>query len=67
MKYKVIMTKEGSAKIVNLIIIGVGDLMLRLDYLSHHSEYALSSPFSIYISLIASVLSEYNAAFLCHC
>ena len=66
-KYKAIMTKKGSAKIVNFITIGAEGLMLRLGYMSHYSEYALSSTLSIYIILIAIVLSEYNAAFLCHC
>ena len=58
------MTKEGSSKIVNFIINGAGGLMLGRGYISHHSEYALSSSLSIYITLIAIVLSEYNAAFL---
>ena len=61
------MTKEGSAKIVNFITTGVGGLILGHGYISHYSEYALSSALSIYITLIAIVLSEYNAAFLCHC
>ena len=43
---------------------GLGGLMLGRGYISHHSEYALSSSLSIYITLIAIVLSEYNAAFL---
>ena len=36
--------------------------MLGHAYLSHYSEYALSSTLSIYITSIAIVLSEYNAA-----
>ena len=58
------MTKEGSAKIVNFITIGAGGLMLGRGYMS---EYALSSTLSIYITLIAIVLREYNTAFLCNC
>ena len=65
-KYKAIITKEGSAKIVNFRAIGTGGLILGCGYLSHYSEYALPSTLSIYITLIAIVLSEYNAAFLCH-
>ena len=61
------MTKEGSSKIVNLITIEAGGLMLGRAFLSHHSEYALFSSLSIYITLIAIVLRENNAAFLCHC
>ena len=60
------MTKEGSSKIVNFITISAGDLMLGRGYLSHYSEYALSTTLSIYITLIAIVTREYNAAFLCH-
>ena len=67
LQYKARMTKVGSAKIVNFITIGAGGLMLGRGYISHYSEYALSSTLSIYITLIAIVLREYNAAFLCHC
>ena len=59
------MTKEGSAKIANFITIGAGS-QLGCGYISHYSEYVLSSTLSIYISLIAIVLKGYNAAFLCH-
>ena len=38
--------------------------MLGRGYISHYSEYALSSSISIYITLIAIVLREYDAAFL---
>ena len=41
--------------------------MLGRGYISHYSEYALSSTLSIYITLIAIVLREYNTDFLCHC
>ena len=66
-KYKAIMTKDGSARIANFITIGAGSLMLGRGYISHYSEYALSYTLSIYITLIAIVLSEYKYAFLCHC
>ena len=68
-KYKAIVTKESSAKIVNFITIEDGGLMLGLGYMNHYSKYALSSTLSIYTTLIARVhvLREYNAAFLCHC
>ena len=54
------------AKIVNFITIWAGGLMLGRGYISYYSEYALSSTLSIYITLIAIVLTEYNATFLCH-
>ena len=38
-----IITKEGSAKTVNYIIIGAGGLMLVHSYICHYSENALSS------------------------
>ena len=60
------MTKEEFAKIVNFITIGTDGLMLGRGYMSHYSEYASFSTLSIYITLIVIVLSEYNAAFLCH-
>ena len=41
--------------------------MLGRGYMSHFSEYALSSTLSIYNTLNAIVLMEYNAAFLCQC
>ena len=49
-KYIVMMTKEGSTKIVNFIC--------------HYSEYVLSSSLSIYFTLFAIVLKDYDAAFL---
>ena len=61
------MTKEGFPKIVNFITIGADDPLLGRDYISHYSEYALSSTLSIYITLIIVTGREYNAAFLCHC
>ena len=44
-----------------------GDLMLGCGYISHYSEYVLSSTLSIYSTLIANVLRNYDAAFLYHC
>ena len=61
------MTEEGSTKIINVMTPGVGVLMLGCGYMGHYSEYALSSTLSIYITLIAIVLREYNTAFLRHC
>ena len=52
------MTKEGSIKIVNWVLMLGG---------GHYSKYALSSPLSIYSILIAIVLRDSNAVFLCHC
>ena len=60
------MTKEMYAKIVNFITIWAGGHMLWRGYIGYYSEYALSSTLSIYITLIAFVLTEYNATFLCH-
>ena len=61
------MIKGGSAKIVNFFTVGAGGFMLGRGYMRHNSKYALSSTLSIYIILIAIVLSWYNAAFLCYC
>ena len=57
------MTKEGSTKIVNFITPGAGVLMLGR---GHYSEHVLSSTLSIYSTLIAIVLRDYDAAFLYH-
>ena len=59
------MTKERSVMIVNFITLGAGGLMLGRGYISHYSEYALSSTLSIYSTLIAIILKEYNVGFLC--
>ena len=62
------MTTEGSTKIVNFMNPGV--LVLGYGYISHiiyRSKNALSSTPSIYSTLIAIVLWDYIAAFLCHC
>ena len=56
-KYKAILIKGGSAKIVNFFTVGAGGFMLGRGYMRHNSKYALSSTLSIYIILIAIVLS----------
>ena len=60
------MTKEGSTKILTFMTPRAGVLMFGCDHISHYSEYVLSSTLSIYITLIAIVLRDYNAAFLYH-
>ena len=63
----VMMTKEGSTKIISFITPGAGVLVLGRGHISHYSEYALSSTLSIYSTLIAIVLRDCDADFLCHC
>ena len=60
------MTKEGSTKIVKFMTFKVGFFILRRGHISHYGEYASSSTLSIYSTLIAIVLWDYNAAFLCY-
>ena len=60
------MTKEGSTEFVNLMIPGAGVLMLGRGHISKHSEDLLYSTLSIYSTLIAIVLRDYDAAFLYH-
>ena len=60
------MTKEGSTKIVNFMTPGAGVLMLRCGHISHYSECVVSSTLSMYSTLIANVLRNYDAAFLYH-
>ena len=60
------MTKEGSTKIVNFMTPRAGVLMLGYGHISHYSEYVISSTLSIYSTLIAFVLRDYDAAFLYH-
>ena len=57
------MTKEGSTKIVNFITLGARDLMLGHGHISYYSEYVVSSTLSIYSTLVAIVLRNYDAAF----
>ena len=57
------MTREGSTKIVNFKTPMAEVLMLGRGHISHSSEYVLSSTLSIYSTLIAIVLRDYDAAF----
>ena len=63
------MTKEVSTKIINIMTPGLGVLVLGRGHISHYiySEYVLSSNLSINSTLIATVLRDYDAAFLNHC
>ena len=47
-KYKIMMTKEGSTKIVNFMNARAGVLISGSGHISHYSEYGLSSTLSIY-------------------
>ena len=58
------MTKEESTKIVNLMTPGAGALMLGRGHISHYSQDVLYSTLSIYRTLTAIVLRDYDAAFL---
>ena len=60
------MTKEGSTKIVNFNTPMAEVPMLGRGHISHFSEYELSSTLSIYSTLIAIVLRDYDAAFRYH-
>ena len=60
------MTKEGSTKIVNFRTPGTTVLMLGRGHISHYSEYVVSSNLSIYSTLIAILLGDYDAVFLYH-
>ena len=67
-KYILMMTKEWSTKIVNLLTPGAGVLMLMRGHISQNSEYASSSSLLIYSILIAIVvLRDWYAASQCHC
>ena len=62
------MTKEGSTKIVNFMNPGAGGLVQGHDHTSHNvKKHYLFITLSIYSTLIAIVLRDYNAAFLCYC
>ena len=60
------MTKERSTKIVKCMNPRAGGLVLGCDHINHKVKmhYLL---LKIYSTLIAIVLRDYNAAFLCHC
>ena len=62
------MTKEGSSQIINSMTPWTGVLVLGLGHahISHYSKYVISSTLSIYSSLIAIVLRDYDADFLYH-
>ena len=64
------MTKEGSTKIVNMMTPWAWVLMLHVGrgHIRHYSEFVhvVSSTLSIYSTLIAIVLRDYDAAFLYH-
>ena len=62
--YIVMMNNEGSTNIV--MTPGAGVLMLGHGHISHCSDYVVSSTLSIYSTLIAIVLRDYDAAFLYH-
>ena len=64
--YIVVMTKEKSTKIENFKTSRAGVLMLGHGHTSHYSEYVVSSTLSIYSTLVATVLKDYDAAFLYH-
>ena len=70
-KYIIMMTKERFTEIVNFMTPGVGIFVLGHGHIYRDirciSEYALASTLSIKSTLIAIVLKDYNAAFLCHC
>ena len=56
-------TKAESTKIVNFNTPRAGVLMLGRGRISHFSKYVLSSTLSIYSTLIAIMLRDYDAAF----
>ena len=61
------MTKEGSTQNVNFMTPGAGVLMLGRGSISHMLNiHVLSSTISIYSTLIAIVLRDYDAVFLYH-
>ena len=53
-------------KTVNFMTPGAGVPVLGRDHISHYSEYVLSCTLSIYSTLIAIVLRDYDAAFRYH-
>ena len=70
-KYIIMMTKERFTEIVNfmtpwvrIFVLGHGHIYRVIRCIS---EYALASTLSNKSTLIAIVLKDYNAAFLCHC
>ena len=61
------MTKKESSKIVNFMTHGAEVFMLGCGHISHYREYALCFTLSIDSTMIAIVLRDYKAAFLCQC
>ena len=55
------------SEIVNFMNPGAGVLMLGRGEIRHYSEYVVSSTLSIYSTLIAIVLRDYDAEILYHC
>ena len=65
--YIVLMTMEGSNNIVNFMTHGAEVLMFGRGHISHYCEYVVSTThLSIYSTLIAIVLRDYDAAFIFH-
>ena len=62
----VLMTNEGSTKIVNFMTPRAGVLKLGRGHIGHYSEYVVSSTLSIYSTLVAIVLRSNDSAFLYH-
>ena len=60
------MTKEVSTNFFNFMTPGAGVLIFGHGHISHYSECVVSSTLSIYSTLIAIVLRDYDAAFLYH-
>ena len=66
------MTKEGSTQIVTLMTPGTGVLILGRDHISHYSEYVLSSPLSIYFTLLSYTIVDFylfydGGLLMCRC
>ena len=56
----VIMTKEGSTKVINFLTHGAGVLMQWLDHISYCSEYALSPTLVIVVKIHYFLLHQYT-------
>ena len=65
--YIVLMTKEGSTKIVHFVTHGAGVLMLRCDHLSHYSEYSMHylPQYQNKAHYLQLYYNDHNAVFLC--
>ena len=61
------MAKEGSSKFVNFMTPGAVVLMSGHGHISHYSEYVVSSTLSIFSTLIAFLLRDYDTAILYQC